>query len=200
MRSLIILVALLCGLPAFAAQPCSVQVPTLTAEVGDVRLAYQSIGRDADPALLMVMGLGGQLIHWPDEVVERLRMYGLELTPKPLTHTAWEYYNMNYDRHADRRERDARRAAETAVEEEVVEEAQDEDKPRGLFGFRKKPVAAPEQSYEVEGVAEEVVVPEPVAEPAPAPAPAPVYAAPEPEPVAADPVPETSGTEPKPNY
>ena len=79
MRSLIILVALLCGLPAFAAQPCSVQVPTLTAEVGDVRLAYQSIGRDSDPALLLVMGLGGQLIHWPDEVVERLCQQGFRV-------------------------------------------------------------------------------------------------------------------------
>jgi hypothetical protein len=100
-------------------------------------------------------------MHLRDEVVERLRMYGLELTPKPLTHTAWEYYNMSYDRHADRRERDARRAAEKAVEEEVVEDAPDEEKPRGLFGFRKKPVVAPEQTYEVEDVAEEVAAPEP---------------------------------------
>jgi len=129
-------------------------------------------------------------MHLRDEVVERLRMYGLELTPKPLTHTAWEYYNMNYDRHADRREREARRAAEKAVEEEVVEDAPDEDKPRGLFGFRKKPVAVPERAYEVEEVAEEAAAPEP----------APVYAAPEPAPVDADPVTETSETEPKPNY
>ena len=38
-----------------------------------------------------------------DEVVERLRTYGLNLTPQPLTHTAHEYYNMQYDRHADTR-------------------------------------------------------------------------------------------------
>lgn len=136
-------------------------------------------------------------MHLRDEVIERLRMYGLELTPRPLTHTAWEYYNMTYDRHADRREREAR-GAEKAGAEEVAEDAPEEDKPRGLFGFRKKPAAEPEQTYEVEEVAEEVVVPEPVAEPAPAPTP--VYAAPEPEPVATDPVPEPSGTEPKPNY
>ncbi|MEO1965212.1 hypothetical protein [Hyphomonas sp.] len=36
-----------------------------------------------------------------DEVVERLRAYGLHLTPKPLTHTAHEYYSMHYDRKAD---------------------------------------------------------------------------------------------------
>lgn len=79
MRGLILLVALLCGLPAFAGQQCNVQVPTQTADVGDVRLAYQSIGRDSDPALLLVMGLGGQLIHWPDEVVERLCQQGFRV-------------------------------------------------------------------------------------------------------------------------
>lgn len=36
-----------------------------------------------------------------DEVVERLRSYGLHLTPRPLTHTAAEYYAMHYDRKAD---------------------------------------------------------------------------------------------------
>ena len=42
-------------------------------------------------------------MHLRDEVVERLREYGLELTPKPLTHTAAEYYAMQYDRQADPR-------------------------------------------------------------------------------------------------
>lgn len=79
MRGLLVLVALLCGLPIFAAQRCDLQVPTHTAEVGEVRLAYQSIGRDTDPALLLVMGLGGQLIHWPDEVVARLCQQGFRV-------------------------------------------------------------------------------------------------------------------------
>jgi hypothetical protein len=75
-------------------------------------------------------------MHLRDEVVERLRMYGLELTPKPLTHTAWEYYNMQYDRHADRRAREAARAAE--------EEDEQDEPSRGLFGIRRAPaVAAP---------------------------------------------------------
>ena len=43
------------------------------------RLAYQSIGRDSDPALLLVMGLGGQLIHWPDEVVSALCEQGFRV-------------------------------------------------------------------------------------------------------------------------
>ncbi|MCI4644066.1 MAG: hypothetical protein MRY64_04725 [Hyphomonadaceae bacterium] len=41
-------------------------------------------------------------MHLRDEVVERLRTYGMRLTPRPLTHTAHEYYSMRYDRKADR--------------------------------------------------------------------------------------------------
>ncbi|MEO0465703.1 MAG: hypothetical protein AAF216_04105 [Pseudomonadota bacterium] len=37
-----------------------------------------------------------------DEVVERLRQYGMILTPRPLTHTAAEFYAKRYDRKADR--------------------------------------------------------------------------------------------------
>jgi pimeloyl-ACP methyl ester carboxylesterase len=72
MRVLILLAALLSGWPAFAAERCAVRVPTETIALGDVQLAYQSIGRHSDPLLLLIMGLGGQLIHWPDEVVARL--------------------------------------------------------------------------------------------------------------------------------
>ncbi|WP_425916033.1 alpha/beta fold hydrolase [Pseudomonas sp. GWSMS-1] len=79
MRVLIFLAALLCGVPVLAAQRCDVQVPTEMADVGEVRLAYQSIGRSSDPALLLVMGLGGQLIHWPDEVVVRLCQQGFRV-------------------------------------------------------------------------------------------------------------------------
>lgn len=79
MRTLLFLTALLCGLPAIAAERCEVRVPTERVVVGEVRLAYQSIGRASDPALLMVMGLGGQLIHWPDEVVARLCQQGFRV-------------------------------------------------------------------------------------------------------------------------
>lgn len=79
MRALIFLAALLCGLSVVAAERCDLQVPTARVELGDVQLAYQSIGRDSDPALLLVMGLGGQLIHWPDEVVVRLCQQGFRV-------------------------------------------------------------------------------------------------------------------------
>ena len=79
MRVLIFLVALLCGLPSFAASRCDLQQPTRQVALGEVSLAYQAIGRERDPALLLVMGLGGQLIHWPDEVVARLCQQGFRV-------------------------------------------------------------------------------------------------------------------------
>ncbi|MBS7724068.1 alpha/beta hydrolase [Pseudomonas lalucatii] len=60
------------GLPSAAVERCDTRVATAKVALGEVQLAYQSIGRASDPALLLVMGLGGQLIHWPDEVVRRL--------------------------------------------------------------------------------------------------------------------------------
>jgi len=79
MRVLIFLVALLCGLPSFAASRCDVNVPTQVADLKEVHLAYQSIGRNSDPVLILVMGLGGQLIHWPDEVVVALCQQGFRV-------------------------------------------------------------------------------------------------------------------------
>jgi pimeloyl-ACP methyl ester carboxylesterase len=79
MRVFIFWFALLCGLPTFAASRCDVNVPTQMADLPQVHLAYQSIGRDSDPALVLVMGLGGQLIHWPDEVVVALCQQGFRV-------------------------------------------------------------------------------------------------------------------------
>ncbi|AGI23289.1 hydrolase [Pseudomonas sp. ATCC 13867] len=81
MRAFLLAVALLCGLPSlsFAGDRCDPRVPTDLVDLGDVRLAYQSIGRPQDPTLLLIMGLGGQLIHWPDEVVEALCQQGFRV-------------------------------------------------------------------------------------------------------------------------
>ncbi len=137
-------------------------------------------------------------MHLRDEVVERLRMYGLELTPKPLTHTAWEYYSMNYDRDADRQgplgQRREKVVQEDEAEENEAGDAQDEARPRGLFGFRRKPAAEPVQTYETGEVVEEDPAPAPVPEAFTEPAAAePAIAEPEPEP-------ETAGQEPKASY
>jgi pimeloyl-ACP methyl ester carboxylesterase len=44
----------------------------LRADVGEVELAYQTIGDTADPPLLLIMGLGAQMILWPDAFCELL--------------------------------------------------------------------------------------------------------------------------------
>lgn len=46
------------------------------AEANGVRLAYNSFGDSTDPALLLVMGLGTQMIAWSDEMCERLTQIG----------------------------------------------------------------------------------------------------------------------------
>jgi len=79
MRVLLVLAALLCGLPAIAAERCDLRAPTASVALDLVNRAYHSVGRDSDPALLMVMGLGGQLIHWPDEVIARLCRQGFRV-------------------------------------------------------------------------------------------------------------------------
>ena len=79
MRVVLFLAMVLVALPCFAASRCDVDTPVAMAAVGEVRLAYQSVGREQDPALLLVMGLGGQLIHWPDEVVTRLCEQGFRV-------------------------------------------------------------------------------------------------------------------------
>jgi pimeloyl-ACP methyl ester carboxylesterase len=40
------------------------------ARVGELDLCWQQFGEDTDPPLLMIMGLGAQMILWPDEVCE----------------------------------------------------------------------------------------------------------------------------------
>lgn len=79
MRVYLFFLALLCAASSFAAPRCDVHAPVQQAELKQVSLAYQSVGRDTDPALLLVMGLGGQLIHWPDEVVEALCKQGFRV-------------------------------------------------------------------------------------------------------------------------
>lgn len=38
------------------------------APVGDLEIAYETFGDPADPAILLVMGLGAQMIAWPEEL------------------------------------------------------------------------------------------------------------------------------------
>jgi len=40
--------------------------------VGDIRLCYETFGDPGDPALLLIMGLGTQMVAWPDEFCQML--------------------------------------------------------------------------------------------------------------------------------
>jgi pimeloyl-ACP methyl ester carboxylesterase len=46
------------------------------AEVGGVTLAYETFGDPADTAVLLIMGLGSQMILWPEELCEPLAAAG----------------------------------------------------------------------------------------------------------------------------
>lgn len=99
-------------------------------------------------------------MHLRDEVVERLRLYGLELTPRPLTMTAWEYYSMQYNRHADERGPLGRRREAKPEQEKPAGKG-------GFFGFgRKKDEDVPEED-KAETFAPAASVPEPEETPAP---------------------------------
>jgi len=87
-------------------------------------------------------------LYLRDAVVEDLRGSGMELTPKPLMLSAHEYYSRHYDRKAD---------------------------PRGVFGKRKIPKAAPvamDEEAEAGADIEADADVQPAAEPAQAEAPA----------------------------
>jgi pimeloyl-ACP methyl ester carboxylesterase len=47
-----------------------------TAAVGDLEIAYETFGDPSDPALLLVMGLGTQMLAWPDPFCEDLAAAG----------------------------------------------------------------------------------------------------------------------------
>lgn len=50
-----------------------------TIEANGLTLEYESLGNDADPAILLVMGLGMQLIMWPDAFCEMLVARGFRV-------------------------------------------------------------------------------------------------------------------------
>ena len=49
------------------------------ARVGELDLCWQQFGEDEDPPLLMIMGLGAQMILWPDELCELIAAEGFRV-------------------------------------------------------------------------------------------------------------------------
>ena len=50
-----------------------------TCRVGEIELAYETFGDPADPALLLVMGLGTQMIAWPEDLCQVLAGRGFHV-------------------------------------------------------------------------------------------------------------------------
>ncbi len=46
------------------------------ADLGEIALAYETFGDSEDPAMLLIMGLGAQMILWPTELCELLAQRG----------------------------------------------------------------------------------------------------------------------------
>jgi pimeloyl-ACP methyl ester carboxylesterase len=49
------------------------------ASLGSIELEYDTVGSSDDPAILLVMGLGAQLIHWPDDFCRMLANGGFHV-------------------------------------------------------------------------------------------------------------------------
>lgn len=49
------------------------------APANDVELCYEAFGDERQPVLLLIMGLGFQLVHWPDEFCRRLAERGFHV-------------------------------------------------------------------------------------------------------------------------
>lgn len=50
-----------------------------TAQVGDIDLCYQRFGREKDPTIVLIMGLGTQMIAWPVAFCEQLAAAGFQV-------------------------------------------------------------------------------------------------------------------------
>ena len=103
-----------------------------------------------------------------DEVVERLRAYGLHLTPRPLTHTAAEYYAMQYDRKADVHGPFGRRKTPEELEEEARKAEERAEKKAARKAEKEARKAARQAEKDATVAAVEEAPPPPAADPEPA--------------------------------
>ena len=55
------------------------QIRTGTARSGDLDIYYEDMGEPTDPAVLLIMGLGAQLLLWRDGFCEKLVDQGLRV-------------------------------------------------------------------------------------------------------------------------
>lgn len=95
-------------------------------------------------------------LHLRDQVVEHLRGAGMTLTPKPLTHSAHEFYSMRYDRKADPNAPFWKRKPKPAPEPELSEiEAAAEASVEAPIPTETPPTADPANSAPTESAPSE---------------------------------------------
>ncbi len=72
-----------------------VEYPTYYAHVNNVSIAYQEFGDPEDDTVLLIMGLGGQLIHWDDDFVWNLVDAGYHVIRFDNRDAGWstKFYN-----------------------------------------------------------------------------------------------------------
>ncbi len=69
-RRITAILLLLAGSAVVQSQPVVfTEYPTYFTHANGISIAYQEFGEQGDPPVLLVMGLGAQLIHWPDQLV-----------------------------------------------------------------------------------------------------------------------------------
>jgi pimeloyl-ACP methyl ester carboxylesterase len=60
------------AIPPLASDPEGLLAGERRVRVGDLDIAYQSFGDPADPPVVLVMGLGTQMVGWPEDLIHAL--------------------------------------------------------------------------------------------------------------------------------
>lgn len=82
---------------AYATRSEQIEYPTYYANVNDISIAYQEFGNPEDESIILVMGLGGQLIHWDDDLVWALVDAGFHIVRFDNRDVGWstKLYDMD---------------------------------------------------------------------------------------------------------
>jgi pimeloyl-ACP methyl ester carboxylesterase len=92
MRKIALLSLMLLSVSAWAASDRHIEYPTYSAHANGLSIAYQDFGDPNDDTILLIMGLGAQLIHWNDEFVMSLVDEGFRVIRFDNRDAGWSQY------------------------------------------------------------------------------------------------------------
>ncbi|MFT5574089.1 MAG: pimeloyl-ACP methyl ester carboxylesterase [Cryomorphaceae bacterium] len=92
MRKIALLSLLLFSVSAWAANDRHIEYPTYSAHANGLSIAYQDFGDPKNETVLLIMGLGAQLIHWNDEFVLSLVNEGFRVIRFDNRDAGWSQY------------------------------------------------------------------------------------------------------------